>query len=195
MFQRIQGGAIVTDDDDLAEATRLIRNFGFAGYDNVIHPGTNGKMTEICAAMGLTNLDNIDNVVETNRHNYYAYRDALADVPGVSLLTYNDTEHNNFQYIVVEVDEECAVSRDDIVAVLQTENVRARRYFWPGCHRMKPYDDLFPHADLVLSNTERVAERVLVLPTGFPTTTETPETIANILRIILSQSKTADSHV
>ena len=55
-FNTFEGGAIVTNDDDLAEQARLMRNFGFSGYDNVIYPGTNGKMPEICAAMGLTNL-------------------------------------------------------------------------------------------------------------------------------------------
>ena len=56
-FNTFEGGAVTTNDDDLANTMRLMRNFGFAGLDNVIHPGTNGKMTEICAAMGLVNLD------------------------------------------------------------------------------------------------------------------------------------------
>jgi dTDP-4-amino-4,6-dideoxygalactose transaminase len=55
-FNSFEGGAVMTDDDEIAEKARLMRNFGFAGYDNVIHPGTNGKMIEVCAAMGLTNL-------------------------------------------------------------------------------------------------------------------------------------------
>src|SRR3546814_10862473 len=50
-FNTMEGGAVTTNDDELAEAMRLIRNFGFKGYDNVIHPGTNGKMIEVCAAM------------------------------------------------------------------------------------------------------------------------------------------------
>ena len=53
-FNCFEGGAIVTNDDALMEKVRLMRNFGFAGYDNVIHPGTNGKLTEVCAAMGLS---------------------------------------------------------------------------------------------------------------------------------------------
>src|SRR3546814_14713893 len=61
-FNTMEGGAVTTNDDELAEAMRLIRNFGFKGYDNVIHPGTNGKMIEVCAAMGLANLDGFDGV-------------------------------------------------------------------------------------------------------------------------------------
>ena len=49
-------------------------NFGFAGFDNVVHVGTNGKMSEICAAMGLANLESIDALIETNRRNYQLYR-------------------------------------------------------------------------------------------------------------------------
>ncbi|EBM0725641.1 dTDP-4-dehydro-6-deoxyglucose aminotransferase, partial [Salmonella enterica subsp. enterica serovar Senftenberg] len=55
-FNTIEGGAILTDDDDFADQARYMRNFGFAGLDTVVSTGTNGKMTEICAAMGLTNL-------------------------------------------------------------------------------------------------------------------------------------------
>lgn len=165
-FNTFEGGAIVTNDDELAETTRLMRNFGFSGYDNVIHPGTNGKMIEVCAAMGLANFDHIDSVVEANRRNYHAYHEALDGLSGLTLLTYNEAERNNFQYIVLEVGDTCRATRDEIVATLQAENVLARKYFWPGCHKMKPYRELFPHATLMLSNTERVAKSIVVLPTG-----------------------------
>src|SRR6185312_7235547 len=54
-----EGGAIVTNNDEMARKLRLMKNFGFAGYDNVIYIGTNGKMTEMAAAMGLTNLESL----------------------------------------------------------------------------------------------------------------------------------------
>ena len=50
-----EGGAVLTNDAELAETMRLMRNFGFSGMDTVIYPGTNGKMIEISAAMGLAN--------------------------------------------------------------------------------------------------------------------------------------------
>jgi dTDP-4-amino-4,6-dideoxygalactose transaminase len=180
-FNTFEGGAVVTDNDDLAEAMRLMRNFGFSGYDNVIYPGTNGKMIEICAAMGLTNISNISNVIAANRDNYRAYRDALSQIPGVTLLVYDEAERNNFQYIVAEIDEDSAFNRDDIVAALQAENILARKYFWPGCHRMAPYGELFPHAELVLPNTSKVAKQVLVLPNGTTLTTADIEMITSII--------------
>ena len=165
-FNTMEGGAVVTNDDELAEAMRLMRNFGFKGYDNVIHPGTNGKMIEVCAAMGLANLDGFDAIVASNRRNHAAYKQALVGIPGITLLDYDPAERNSHHYVVIEVDERCPTSRDNIIAALHAENVLARKYFWPGCHRMLPYRDLFPHARLMLKHTCAVAERVMVLPTG-----------------------------
>lgn len=181
-FNTFEGGAVLTNDDELAEKMRLMRNFGFAGMDNVIYPGTNGKMTEICAAMGLVNLENLDAVLETNRNNRQAYREGLADLPGINLFEFDETEHNNYQYIVIEVDAECLVSRDKIVEALHAENILARRYFWPGCHNMKPFKELFPHAGLLLPNTKMVADSVIVLPTGNAMTTKSVGTVCDIIR-------------
>lgn len=181
-FNTFEGGAVMTDDDDLAAEMRLIRNFGFAGYDNVIHPGTNGKMIEVCAAMGLTNLDSLEQTIAVNRRNYEAYQAGLADLPGIRVLEYDAAERSNYQYVVVQVGDDCPVRRDDLVEALQRENVLARRYFWPGCHRMQPYRDLFPNAGLVLPHTEQVASEVVVLPTGAAVTPADIEVIAGLVR-------------
>jgi dTDP-4-amino-4,6-dideoxygalactose transaminase len=162
-----EGGAVVTNNDELADKLRLMRNFGFAGYDHVIYPGTNGKMTEVCAAMGLTSLEAMEQIIAVNRRNYEGYREGLRELPGVSLINYNPAERNNFQYVVVEVDPALApLDRDELVAFLHTENVLARKYFWPGCHRMEPYRSSQPNTSLLLPQTERVAARIIVLPTG-----------------------------
>jgi dTDP-4-amino-4,6-dideoxygalactose transaminase len=162
-----EGGAITTNDDELAKKLRLMTNFGFSGYDNVIHLGTNGKMTEICAAMGLTNLEAIDEIVSLNRAYYKTYRNGIEGLPGVKLITYDPSELCNYQYIVIEVEEALAgISRDQIVERLHEENVLARKYFWPGCHQMAPYKALQPNAGLLLPETERTAAKVIVLPTG-----------------------------
>ncbi len=162
-----EGGAITTNDDELANKIRLLTNFGFSGYDNVIHLGTNGKMTEVCAAMGLTNLECIEDLVSVNYRNYLAYRDGLAGVPGIDLIDYDPAERGNYQYIVAEIDEvKAGLTRDEMVERLHAENVLARKYFWPGCHRMEPYRSLYPNANLLLTETERIAAKVIVLPTG-----------------------------
>ena len=184
-FNTFEGGAVLTNDDALAEKMRLMRNFGFAGLDNVIHPGTNGKMIEIAAAMGLVNLDAIDSVIEANRNNHHTYRQQLAGLPGIRLLAFDETERNNYQYVVMEVGTECTVSRDRIIEALHAENILARKYFWPGCHNMKPYRELYPNAGLVLPNTQRVAERVVVLPTGTTMRNEMVETVVAVIRTVV----------
>lgn len=183
-FNTFEGGAVVTNDDELAQTARLMRNFGFAGFDNVIHPGTNGKMVEVCAAMGLTNLDYIDTVIEANRRNHDAYQDAMVDVAGVRLLSFDGKQKNNYQYVVLEVTEGGERRRDVILAALHAENVLARKYFWPGCHRMRPYRDLFPNADVLLPNTMAVADRVIVLPSGTTLPDGAPELIADVVRLL-----------
>jgi len=184
-FNTFEGGAIATNDDELAQRMRLMRNFGFAGFDNVVHPGTNGKMAEICAAMGLVNLDVMDAVIATNRRNHAAYSEAIGALPGLSILPYDAAEAGNYQYVVMEVGPDCPASRDAIVAALQAENVLARRYFWPGVHRMQPYRDLFPNAGALLPQTQVVADRVVVLPTGTAVSPEDCRAIAGILRVLV----------
>jgi len=182
-FHTFEGGAIVTDNDELAAQIGLMKNFGFSGYDNVIYVGTNGKMTEVCAAMGLTLLDAVDEIIAVNRRNYEAYREGLRGFPGVRLVEYDPKERNNYQYIVLEVDSARApLNRDELIDVLHAENVLARKYFWPGCHRMEPYRSLQPNASLLLPQTERIADRVLVLPTGMSITCEDIERVCAIIR-------------
>ncbi|WP_334162354.1 DegT/DnrJ/EryC1/StrS family aminotransferase [Phenylobacterium sp.] len=183
----LEGGAVATNDDELAQALRLMRNFGFVGYDDVIHPGTNGKMVEACAAMGLVNLAGIDGLIETNARNHAAYGRGLEGIPGVSLLTFDPAERNNFQYVVAEIGPEAGATRDALVEALNAENVLARKYFWPGCHRMKPYRDLFPWADVHLPATNQVAARVLVLPTGSSVSEDDIAAICGVIRVRCGQ--------
>jgi dTDP-4-amino-4,6-dideoxygalactose transaminase len=181
-FNTFEGGAIVTNSDELAAKIRLMKNFGFAGYDNVIYIGTNGKMTEICAAMGLTNLESLEDFVAANRRNYETYRFGLSGIPGLSLIRYDESEKCNYHYIVVEVDEvKAGLTRDELVKVLHAENILARKYFYPGCHRMQPYLSYYPHARLLLPETEKLAQRVLILPTGTAVPTADVEAVCSIL--------------
>lgn len=163
----LEGGAIMTNDDDLAARIRLMTNFGFAGYDQVVYVGTNGKMNEASAAMGLTSLESIDHFVAINRANYDRYARHLRAIPGLRLITHDPDDVTNYQYVIVEVDEQVTgLSRDRLQQLLWAENGLARRYFYPGCHRMEPYRSYFPHADLLLPNTEALSARVIALPTG-----------------------------
>jgi dTDP-4-amino-4,6-dideoxygalactose transaminase len=185
-----EGGAVVTNNDELATKVRLMKNFGFAGYDNVIYVGTNGKMNEISAAMGLTGLETINEFVANNHRNYKQYQRELAGLPGVHLFAYNENEQCNYQYIVLEIDEAITqVSRNDLIKILWAENILARRYFYPGCHRMEPYRSYFPHAGLLLPETEKLTKRVLILPTGAAIGADELSKICQILRLVVTKGR------
>lgn len=181
-FNSAEGGVVATNDDALAEKVRLMRNFGFAGFDNVVGLGTNGKMSELCAALGLVSFESLGEFVAANRRNYFQYRDELGGLAGVRVFAYDEGEANNYQYVVLEVDEARAgVGRDALLDALTAENVVARRYFYPGCHRMEPYRSLYPWAAPALPVTEALAGRVLVLPTG---SSVGPDEVSAVCRII-----------
>jgi dTDP-4-amino-4,6-dideoxygalactose transaminase len=195
-FNTFEGGAITTNDDNLAQRARNMRNFGFAGLDTVIDLGINGKMSEISAAMGLTSLESLDEFIAINYRNYCAYRDGLAEIPGIRLIQYDPQEQNNYQYIVIEIDEHIfGMNRDLLVDVLHAENVRARRYFYPGVHQMEPYRSYFPNARLVLPETEKLTQKVLQLPTGTSVTPSDIEIICDIIKFSFRHSQTIRSHL
>lgn len=187
-----EGGAIATNSDSFAEKVRLMANFGFRGFDNVVYVGTNGKMTEICAAMGISSLESLQHFVEINQRNFDAYSQELKGMSGVRLLTYDKPEKSNFQYVIAEIDESITgISRDRLVEILHAENVIARKYFFPGCHRMEPYRSLFPHSSLLLPNTEHLKNRVIAFPTGTAVTVSEIRKICDILRIVLKSAVAA----
>ena len=182
-----EGGAVVTNNDEVARKLRLMRNFGFTGYDTVEYLGMNAKMTEVCAAMGLTGLDSLDQFIAVNRRNHAGYRTQLAGLPGLRVLPFPEGERSNFQYVILEIDPvECPLNRDELLRVLHADNILARRYFFPGCHRMEPYSTLSP--DCALPVTERISERVLALPTGTAVGHGEVEMVATVIRAALREA-------
>ena len=191
-----EGGAVVTNNDELAEKMRLMKNFGFSGLDNVIYIGTNGKMSEMSAAMGLTSLEDMDRFVAVNKRNHFAYLKCLKGQSGLKMLTYDEEEKNNYQYVVLEVDEQqTGISRDRLMKILHAEGIRARRYFYPGCHKMEPYRSYFPHAGLLLPVTERLVNRILCLPTGSDVEVADVETICEIIAFVGNHAEQIETRI
>jgi dTDP-4-amino-4,6-dideoxygalactose transaminase len=189
-FNTFEGGAVVTNNDELAQKIRWMTNFGFAGYDQVLYLGTNGKMTEVAAAMGLTGLESLDEFIAANYRNYCQYRLALAEIPGVRMVEYDEPGKNNYQYIILEINDAIThINRDQLVQVLHAENVLARRYFYPGCHQMEPYRSYFPHAGLLLPETEKLASRTLCLPTGTAVGEEEIDQICQTIRFVINNGQ------
>jgi dTDP-4-amino-4,6-dideoxygalactose transaminase len=185
LVQSFEGGAVVTNDDDLATRLRLMRNFGFEDYDHIVSVGTNGKMSEISAAMGLTSLESLDDLIATNKRNYTSYLEHLRGLPGVTMVRFDEREACNYQYVVVEIDSASfGCTRDDVQQVLWSENVLARRYFYPGCHRTEPYRSVLGPSARRLIATETLCERVLCLPTGAAIDLGAIQAVCQIVRLV-----------
>ena len=190
-IQALEGGAVLTDDGNLAEKLRFLVNFGFSGEDQVEDVGTNAKMNEAEAAMGLSSLDRMAEIFAHNAEILSRYCVGLTDVPGLCAHKRMSSAPHNHQYVVVEVEEQVfGLSRDELVAALRFENVLARRYFYPGVHRMRPYAERYPDVSKRLPVTEALAEKVMVLPSG---TAMSPDDVERLCaRIALIQICAAD---
>jgi dTDP-4-amino-4,6-dideoxygalactose transaminase len=133
----------------------------------------------------------MEEIVEVNRRNYLTYCEELRSVAGVSVIGYDPEEKNNYQYVVIEVDPDvCPRTRDEIVEALHAENVIARKYFWPGCHGMEPYRTTQPDVWKRLPETERVAARVIVFPTGQTVDEATVRRVCGIIKTAVGKQAT-----
>ena len=186
LLNSFEGGAIATSDGELADRLRMMRNFGFVDYDRVDGPGMNAKMTEVSAAMGLTSLESVEEFIARNREQYYSYQRALAEAPGLKLVRFNEREDCNFHYAVSEIDTPAGLTRDDMHAVLWAENILARRYFFPGCHRQAPYSKAGHQT--TLPRTDALAGRVLCLPSGSSLADGDVETIVDLMTFTVANA-------
>jgi dTDP-4-amino-4,6-dideoxygalactose transaminase len=190
LVNTFEGGMVATNDSRLARRVRLLSNQGFNGGDEAISIGINGKMSEVSAAMGLTGLESLKQFVAANRQNYLQYKKDLGGLPGVRLFEHNQEEQCNYQYIVAEIEEsEAQVTRDQLREILGAENIFARRYFHPGCHRMEPYRSNSPVGCFSLPETERLCDRVLVLPNDPTMSTQDVSAICSVIRLAVTHCR------
>jgi dTDP-4-amino-4,6-dideoxygalactose transaminase len=190
VMNTFEGGAVTTNDSQLADRLRAMRNFGFAGGDTPMGLGTNAKLNELSAAMGLVGLEHLDEFIAHNLRNCRHYEDGLAGLAGVRWRPYPRGEASNYHYAVVEVDAaESGIGRDDLMDVLQAENVLARRYFFPGCHQVEPYRSLYPASDARLPHTAALSQRTLLLPTGMAVSPGEVDAICELIRFVVGNGR------
>ena len=164
-YHSIEGGMLTFQDSGLKQTFDYLKNFGFKSETEVVMPGTNAKMNEMQALMGILVLKHIDELVEKGRAIEAIYRERLADVPGIRIPPpLPPSVRYNFGYMPVEVDEaEFGMSRDQLYEKLKKFNVHARRYFYPLVSDFACYQDVQTRDPLTVANG--VAERILCLPT------------------------------
>ena len=176
LFHTVEGGAVVSHDPVVHEALGLLKSFGHRG-DVYLSEGINGKNSEIHAAMGLCNLPYIPAIIAARQKVFEWYDHHLAGLPITVPKQHQDVEYNYAYYAVVF---DSPGLRERSQAILESEGVMARRYFWPSLNRL-PYVDASA-CDIA----ESVAERVLCLPLHSEMPQATVEHIAGLVRTACS---------
>ena len=172
-----EGGGIFTKDIAIDERLRELRFFGYNAAKDVACIGTNAKMTEVNAAIGLANLRYLDTIIADRRLKYNAYKEILSTCPS---LSFQQTDEScNCSYFPVVFDSEETLLKVD--AALKTQNIFARRYFWPS---VNTYKSVCPDA-APCPISEDVANRILCLPLYYSLLTEDVVSIAkNVNEIV-----------
>lgn len=164
VFHSIEGGMLTFREAELQRRLDYLKNFGFENETEVVMPGTNAKMNEFQALMGILLLTHMDEMIEKRRNLTLLYRHRLAKIPGICLpaLPASGVRYN-YAYMPIEVDEEAfGISRDDLFEKLREYNVLVRRYFYPIIPDFQCYRHIFRDTDLGVAR--RVASRILILP-------------------------------
>jgi dTDP-4-amino-4,6-dideoxygalactose transaminase len=184
----LEGGVVLTNDAALADELRRMRNFGFEGYDRVVSLGTNAKLDEFSAAFAVRGLECLDSLIDRNRKIRETYQECLAGLPGVSFHSPVPAESANHHYAILMIDpDSCPLSRDELMQTLWAENILARRYFFPGCHRMEPYASRPVDRRPRLPVTDAVAAGVLALPAGSAVSLDDVLLISHRIRLAVEQ--------
>lgn len=164
VFNTIEGGAIVCSDAKMKQRIDYLKNFGFADETTVVAAGINGKMNELQAAFGLMQLQHIDDALDKRAAIDAYYRELLADVPGMTLLSVPESTEWNHAYFPVRIDKDFPLKRDELYALLKQHGIMARRYFYPLISSFTMYRGLNSAAKSLLPVANQVAEEILCLP-------------------------------
>jgi dTDP-4-amino-4,6-dideoxyglucose len=178
VYPTMEGGAICTDDSGLFEAACQIRNFGKNGREaDCEFVGINGKMTEICALVGLELLPGLDAVVSHRNEVAERYRQRLGKLPGVRHQTVHAGATSSWLYYQFLVDEVgFDLTRDELIAALTPENLAARRFNFPCNHQLSCYRHLGTPPTLPVA--EYVASHSVALPVYSDMTMEEVDRVA-----------------
>jgi dTDP-4-amino-4,6-dideoxygalactose transaminase len=168
LFHTGEGGALVCRSKAMQSKCSQMQNFGFDDENDIVHLGSNAKMSEMQAALGLSVHPNIERERDLRARVRATYERELRDIPGVSVVHLPAGVSQSHQYFVVRITNEqprASVSRRDRVHdVLMQHNVLSRRYFYPLCSQFPHYSGL-PSAQMSnLANAEQVSREVLCLP-------------------------------
>lgn len=155
LFHTIEGGALVINDDALVEEARFLINFGIDGPDSVKSLGTNAKMNEFEAAMGLCVLDDIENIIDRRREVFERYERGLKDIVTLQKQNINSTHTYSYFPVLFETEDQTLYVKQ----ALNDADIFPRRYFYPSLDTL-PYIE---ESDIMHVSRD-TSSRILALP-------------------------------
>ena len=165
VFNTLEGGALVTNDEAMKKRIDYLRNFGFADEVTVVTPGGNGKVDEVRAAYGLLQLKYVDGEIAKRQRVAAFYRKHLADLSGIRLLHDLPGVRHNYGYFPILVDADAyGLTRDGLYETFKADGIYSRRYFYPLCSQFPAYRGLPSAHPCQLPVAEKAAQEVLCLP-------------------------------
>ena len=164
VFNTFEGGAIVCPDAKTKLRIDQLKNFGFVDEVTVVAPGINGKMSELNAAIGLLQLEHIDQAIARRKEIDMTYRELFKDVSGIHCLKDAGEKVANYAYFPILVDVNYPISRDALYQKLKDNGIYARRYFYPLISDFPMYRGLSSAALSNLPVARKMANEVICLP-------------------------------
>jgi dTDP-4-amino-4,6-dideoxygalactose transaminase len=182
VYNTVEGGALICRDEATKKRIDYLKNFGFAGETTVVAPGINSKMDEIRSAYGLLNLKQVDDAIAKRNHVAELYREALKNVSGIRFLNDIEGVRHNYSYFPIFITEkEYGMSRDALYDLLKSQNILARRYFYPLISNFPVYKGLESSNRENLPIATKLADQVLCLPMYADLTDEDVKRIMKIV--------------
>ncbi|SEG73512.1 DegT/DnrJ/EryC1/StrS family aminotransferase [Sphingobacterium lactis] len=173
LYHTVEGGLIITQNQDLYNKMASIRNFGISGFDSFQELGINGKNSEFHAAMGLANLKWINRIIDKRKTIIELYEKNLVGLDAKSQL-WMEGVISNGAYFPIILDSENQLLK--IKKALEDREIFTRRYFYPSLAKSLPYLD-----SVKMPVTEDIAQRILCLPIFFELTEEDIDMVCRII--------------
>lgn len=182
VYNTIEGGALVMQDERTKKRIDYLKNFGFAGEVEVVAPGINSKMDEMRSAYGLLNLRQVDAAIEARHRVARQYREVLRPVEGITFMDDMLGVKHNYSYFPIFIDaEKYGMTRDELYFKMKGQNVLGRRYFYPLISEFTTYRGLPSANPENLPNAHKMANRVICLPMHHELSIEDVKRILNII--------------
>jgi perosamine synthetase len=179
-----EGGMILTDDDGLAERCRSLRNLCFQPGRRFVHEelGWNLRMSNLQAALGVAQLERLDEFVARKRRMGRSYTALLADLPGLQLpLPATEYAENIYWVYGIVLDDAVPFDAEEAMRRLHQAGVGTRPFFWP-MHEQPVFRKMGLFRDERHPVAERLARRGFYLPSGLALTETQIEQVAQAVK-------------